>query len=1605
MKTSILLILFRLLAVAICFGFSLNTNAQLVPDFKADTIQGCTPLVIKFRDLTQGNPTSWLWDLGNGITSTEQEPTTFYFDAGKYTIKLTVTNANGTETIVKDQYITLYDPPNVKFQVSDSIGCSPLNVMFTDLSDPVSGTISSRQWDYGDGTFSNLPVSQHTYNVSGNFTVSLKVTNSEGCMQLISKRAFISVLSGVQADFRHTAGFTCNPPTPLQFIDSSIGKNITSYKWDFGDGSFASTKNPLHYYASNGQYSVSLAIRNSVGCSDTIIKQNLIKVGSVKALFSSPDTVCQKVPVTFNNLSTPTPLNVFWNFGDGTSSSVLNPVKTFANAGTYTVKMTSNFGGCKDTSTQVIVVLPEPSATFTTSAQLSTCSLPVTINFNNTAIGVADYLWNFGDGATATSANPAHTYNTPGTFSVTLTLKGTNGCSSKLTKANLVYFGPPSIKKLNGVPYKGCSPYTANLSASITSPEPVITYLWDFGDGTTSALATPIHTYTDSGSYTVSLKVTTVNGCTTSFTMPDAVILSTRPTANFSATPREACAFEKIIFSDSSSGNITSWIWNFGDGGASTQQNPTYNYKDTGFFPVTLIASNNNCADTLQIPDFSYIKPPIAKFSPVFNCNAPSIRQFQDNSIGAENWKWNFGDGDSSLDKSPAHSFAGSGMYNVELEVTNGSCKHKYTEKIWVINENPVIKLSDSAMCKNINVQFLASNIDTSLIISYLWKFGDGNSVTTTKPVASYKYPSSGQFIPKLTITDKNGCMDSVSFPLKLDVLGPTANFALSGGACLNSSVTIKDLSRASNSFPISNWVWNFGDGTIDTTTINPVQHAYQREGMYNVKLIVTDSQGCMDTLVKPGAILITKPIAAFTLADSLNCTKNAVRFADQSYGIKLKYTWNLGDGTIANTKDVVHSYVSQADYSIKLTISDTFGCKDSVVRVDAVKVANVVAKMVISDTSSSCPPFIMSLWNKSQNYSSILWDFNDGSFSNLDSPSHYFNVTGVYKIKLIANGYGNCKDSVVQTITLKGPSGSFKYSPFNICSPGQATFTANTTNKASFIWDFGDGTIMTTPDSTVSHAYINPGKYKPKLLLKDVAGCLVPIIGKDTITIAKVVARIKNVPMLYCDSTSVQFFDSSRATLDLISKSVWSFGDGKKDSTSKNPVHFYSSPGNYHVSLKVFTKNGCTHSDSLMAPLKVVQSPVISIAANRGVCIDDSILFKGTRPRQDTSSVKWLWSFGDGDTAQTQNPPVQYYSTPGIYKINAVATNSSGCSTTLWLPIEVFPRPMVNAGNDTIICLGQSVQLKPNGADYYRWNADSTLSCSTCQSPVARPNDVIAYTVNGTSLHGCKDADTISIKVVKPFQINTSSNDTLCIGESVRLFAEGTDRYSWTPATGLNNASIPDPVAMPNTTTLYQVIASDKQNCFVDTGFVKITVYPKPVFNVLEENITIPVGNSVTLNSTNSSDVNHWRWVPYAGLNCHDCPQPVASPRTNTTYTAYAWNDGGCKAEDKVTITVICNNVNIYIPNTFSPNADGMNDIFYPRGKGIAIVKGFTVFNRWGAVVYQKTNFNINDEQAGWNGTFKGVKVSPDVYVYKMDIVCENNQLFSLKGNITLIL
>lgn len=229
----------------------------------------------------------------------------------------------------------------------------------------------------------------------------------------------------------------------------------------------------------------------------------------------------------------------------------------------------------------------------------------------------------------------------------------------------------------------------------------------------------------------------------------------------------------------------------------------------------------------------------------------------------------------------------------------------------------------------------------------------------------------------------------------------------------------------------------------------------------------------------------------------------------------------------------------------------------------------------------------------------------------------------------------------------------------------------------------------------------------------------------------------------------------------------------------------------------------------------------------------------------------------------------------------------------------------------------------------------------------------------------------------------------------------EGAHSYEWLPAGSLDNPNSDHPVAMPDTTITYLVI-SREGSCVPDSDYVTVIVHPRPEVEAGPDQ-TIIAGDVAYIDAT-GINVFRWEWFPYESLSCPDCEDPEATPKRTTTYTINVYTDFGCRDSDMVTIHVICKESQVYMPNTFTPNGDGQNDVFYPRGKGIEIIKSFRIYNRWGEVVFEKREMDTNEMNNGWDGTYKGKELAPDVFLYIVDAICDTGEPVTWKGDINLI-
>ena len=405
-------------------------------------------------------------------------------------------------------------------------------------------------------------------------------------------------------------------PLALNFLNASTGA-ITSYAWTFGDGTTSTAANPSKVYSAAGTYTVSLTVTGPGG-SDTQTRTNYITVTAlplapVAQFTGTPTSGLAPLTVNFTNTSTGNIASYAWTFGDGTTSTAANPVKVYSAAGSYTVSLTVTGPGGSNTQTRTnyitVTTVGAPVAQFTGTPTSGVA--PRTVNFTNTSTGnITSYAWTFGDGTTSTAANPVKVYSAAGSYTVSLTVTGPGGSNTQ-TRTNYITVttvGAP-VAQFTGTPTSGMAPRTVNFTN--TSTGSITSYAWTFGDGTTSTAANPVKVYSAAGSYTVSLTVTGPGGSNTQTrTNYITVTTSGAPAAQFTANRTWGSGRLKVAFTNTSTGNITSYAWNFGDGTTSTAANPAKVYSTAGTYSVSLTVTGLGGSNTQIRSNYITVEQP-----------------------------------------------------------------------------------------------------------------------------------------------------------------------------------------------------------------------------------------------------------------------------------------------------------------------------------------------------------------------------------------------------------------------------------------------------------------------------------------------------------------------------------------------------------------------------------------------------------------------------------------------------------------------------------------------------------------------------------------------------------------------------------------------------------------------------------------------------------------------------------------------------------------------------------------------------------------------------------------------------------------------------------
>nr|MDO8111940.1 PKD domain-containing protein [Candidatus Sigynarchaeota archaeon] len=862
----------------------------------------------------EGNPpASFEWNFNDGSPiSNDRNPVHQFNTAGSFTITLLVRDFDGdTSFLSMPNYITVNPNqlPVANFAVNTTTIGIGQSILFT-FTGSDGDVPASFQWYFGDGTPNGTARNPtHQYIAAGDFTVSLKVIDSNGDTSYLRRAAYIHVI-----DYLPVANFTANstqinPGQWVQFNFTGTDGNVpSSFQWNFGDGpTNSTTRNPTHQYAGIGVYTVILTITDFDGDRSTMRKTNYISVvvdlTPVANFAVNTTTIYQNqwIQFFFTGSEGDAPATFNWSFGDGTVNSTLrNPVHQYTTLGNFTVTLwIKDFNG--DTDIKIItnfihVINRLPIANFTANTTNIRVGNSVSFTFTGSDGDTpCTFQWNFTDGtANSTDRSPVHQFDILGNYSVFLTVLDSNGDRSTMKKMNYI------TVVVNLIPVPDFSVNASTISQNqwilftFTGSEgdPPAIFEWLFGDGTSnSSLRNPVHQYSVTGDFSVTLMVQDDDGDTRYLHRNNYIHVKLVPFANFTANATIIGRERWVQFTYTGTNGTPSptFQWSFGDGTAnSTDTNPKHKYGSTIGSYTVIVTVRDGDGDIDVERRTAYIQ--VVNLVPVasFVANETAIYEgdwVQFTFTGFEGdapaiFQWDFGDNGSSTAKNPMHRYMIQGSYHVTLTLLD-----RYLEFVFTIRANYINVVSDVNPVANFTantttiiagqeIQFTFTGSQGNAPATYQWYFDDGTSNDTRQnPVHAFTTP--GMRIIILTTIDSDGDTDTevkIDYITVLDDLQPVANFM--GNA---TTISIGDQVQFTYTGTLGNnphvFQWSFGDGTSNSTDMNPL-HAFARSGSYTITLTIVDADG--DTS--------TKQIISYIMVKSSDVLQQIIDFITENW-------------------------------------------------------------------------------------------------------------------------------------------------------------------------------------------------------------------------------------------------------------------------------------------------------------------------------------------------------------------------------------------------------------------------------------------------------------------------------------------------------------------------------------------------------------------------------------------------------------------------------------------------------------------------------------------------------------------------------------------------
>jgi gliding motility-associated-like protein len=537
-----------------------------------------------------------------------------------------------------------------------------------------------------------------------------------------------------------------------------------------------------------------------------------------------------------------------------------------------------------------------------------------------------------------------------------------------------------------------------------------------------------------------------------------------------------------------------------------------------------------------------------------------------------------------------------------------------------------------------------------------------------------------------------------------------------------------------------------------------------------------------------------------------------------------------------------------------------------------------------------------------------------------------------------------------------------------------------NTSAIAHWQWYFGDGS--TANSQNTSHTYLLANTtYTLKLVVTDINGC------KDSVT--KNITTLLSVAEAGADTS---FCTDTAASVALQASGgtvySWSPAGLLNNSTIANPTATVNSTTKFYVT--VTTSDGCTGLDSVTVFIKPL--PQVKTLNDTALCKNSFITLI------TTGATSYAWHPGNSlSDSATANP---IFTANQNQQLIVTGTNAvTGCKANDTINITVNSLPLVKTIPDTTICNAHTITLTTTGSQAYQWDPAVFLSNPGISSPVFTGTTNQTYEVTGTDANGCKAKDTVVISFAILDDLLPPPDTAMCRQQSVTLRGNSGPgyHYAWSPSTNLSNAFVENPVCNAPATTTY-ILTISEPACNLQKAFnVTVTVHPLPVITATSQN---DIDCASTYSNLSATGALNYVWSPSTGLSNFLTSNPVAAPASTTLYTVTGTDINGCIGNGSVQVKVLPGGKDFTeIPNSFTPNGDGLNDCFGPgRFWRNTMSLEFMVYDRWGERIFYSTNPN-----ACWNGTFKGVKAKEGAYVYYLTATTLCGKI-EKKGNVILI-